>query len=93
MPVDSRVGEVVFDQFAENEGTKNTDAHSPYRRRLTRLESPNLHFIEVGDSDPLGHDDESLASNQPSSTQQSKGKPVQLPKKAFGTGLNSKVQA
>ena len=87
----SRVGEGAFDQFAENEGTKNTDAHSPKRRRLTRLESPNRHFIEAGDSDPLAHDDESFASDQPSSTQQSKAKSVQLPKRAFGTRLNRKV--
>ena len=84
----SRVGEGAFDQFAENEGTKNTDAHSPKRRRLTRLESPNRHFIEAGDSDPLAHDDESFASDQPSSTQQPKEKSVQLPKIVFGTRLN-----
>ena len=78
-------------QFAENEGTKNTGAPSPKRRRLTRLESPNRHFIEAGDSDPLAHDDESFASDQPSSTQQSKAKSVQLPKRAFGTRLNRKV--
>ena len=69
MHVDSRVGEGVFDQFTENEGTKNTDTHSPKRWHLTRIDSPNRHFIESGDSDPLTHDDESFVSDQPSSTQ------------------------
>ena len=89
--VDSRVGEVVLDQFAENEGTKNTDEHSPKRRHFTSLGSPNRHFIETGDSDPHAHDDESFASDHPSSTQQSKEKSVHLPKRAFGTRLKHTV--
>ena len=87
----SRVGEGAFDQFAENEGTKNTDEHSPKRRHFTSLGSPNRHFIETGDSDPHAHDDESFASDHPSSTQQSKEKSVHLPKRAFGTRLKHKV--
>ena len=85
--------ETVSDTNANNPGSQ-----SPKRKRLSRLlspqlASPNRHFIETGDSDPHYDDEESCASDGPSTRQQSQQKSVQLPKNArtFGTTLNRKV--
>ena len=48
--------------------------------------------MDTGDSDPRAHDKESCASDRSSTRQQSKEKSVQIPKREFGTRLNSNVE-